>query len=66
MHSSEHELYLPLRHLLAKVMKNIPFGIGAGKQFNPHANGEITAKRSRHLALCHRAVVAPPNLGVVF
>ena len=66
MHPSEYELYFPLRHLLAKVMKNTPFGIGAGKQFSTRANGEITAKRSRHLALCHRAVVAPPNLGVVF
>ena len=66
MHPSEHELHLPLRHLLAKVRKNSPFGIGADKQFSPRANGEITAKGSRHLALCHRAVVAPPNLGVVF
>ena len=66
MHPSEHELYLPLRHLLAKVMKNIPFGIGVGKQFSARANGEITAKGSRHLALCNRAVVAPPISGVVF
>ena len=66
MYPSEHELHLPLRHLLAKVMKNSPFGIGAGSQFSTRANGEITAKGLRHLALCHRAVVAPPNLGVVF
>ena len=66
MHPSEHELHFPLRHLLAKVMKNIPFGIGVGSQFSTRANGEITAKGSRHLALYHRAVVAPPILGVVF
>ena len=66
MYPSEHELHLPLRHLLAEVRKNSPFGIGAGKQFSTCANGEIIAKGSRHLALCHRAVVAPPNLGVVF
>ena len=66
MHPSECEWYFPLRHLLAKITKNIPFCIGAGSQFRTRATEENPTQRSRHLALCHRAAIAPPILGIVF